>query len=132
MKLSGVAVSAVLALCAGAAGAIETIPDEMVLGVVRMDTINSPDGRLLVCPPGSHRRLNRCGTSPAFDGRRDNVAAVTPQVFLQQACPGVKLVSISVDYWGMQMASPVAYGTPQSATLITSGACAEQSKSKAE
>lgn len=123
---------AVLVLCAGAAGALETIPDDVVLGVVKLDAISSPDGRLLVCPPGSHSRLNRCGTSPTFDGRRDYVAAITPQAFLLQACPGVKLVSISVDYWGTQMASPVRYGTPQSATLITSGACAEQPKSRAE
>lgn len=131
MTIMGLA-GAVLALCAGAAGAVEAIPDDMVLGVLKLDVVASQDGRLMVCPPGAHSRLNRCGTSPSFDGKRDYVAPLTPQAYLQQACPGVKLVSISVDYWGVQMASPVRYGSPQSATLITSGACAEQSKAQAD
>lgn len=128
MSLAG----AVLALCGGTAGAVETIPDDMVLGVLKLEAVGSQDGRLMVCPPGAHSRLNRCGTSPSFDGKRDYVAPLTPQAYLRQACPGVRLVSVTVDYWGMGYGRTIQYPNPQSATLITSGACVEQSKSQAD
>ncbi|HBN7933044.1 hypothetical protein ACV344_30900 [Pseudomonas aeruginosa] len=120
--------AALLAPATLTAHASEPITADVELGLLQLDLVNVMSNRMLVCPPG----LNDLGEHGCGKMNRDRtlkapaVAPVTPQAYLQTACPEVKIISLSVSNLRQLLGQVATYPYPVTVTLVTSGVCDPQ------
>lgn len=124
-KVWALSLVAMLAPVTLAAHASEAITADVELGMLQLDLVNVRSNRILVCPPG----LDDQGEQGCGKMKRDRTLAapgvppITPQAYLQMACPEVKILSLSVSSLHDLMGRVVAGAFPQTVTLVTSGVC---------
>ncbi|KSQ21781.1 hypothetical protein APB26_32905 [Pseudomonas aeruginosa] len=103
----------------------EPITADTEVGVLQLDLVDARSNRMLVCPPG----LDALGERGCGKMNRDRtlkapeVPPITPQAYLQMACPEVKILSVSVSSLRQLLGQVATSPIPETVTLVTSGIC---------